>query len=93
MLRCAQTEAFACRALFLQELYKAQSDSGLLSEAADEAAAKLAEQRLQVQRERNQQVRAAQTHTLFQHAVLDKTPPAKNCMRRQHVINQPRRFN
>lgn len=79
--------------LALQELYKAQSDSGLLSEAADEAAAKVADQRLQVQREKQQQARAVQAHSLMVHAALDKTPPAKSIVRRMHIINQPRRFN
>jgi hypothetical protein len=77
----------------VQELYKAQSDSGLLSEAADEAAAKVSDQRLQVQREKQQQARAAQAHSLLAHAALDKTPPAKNIVRKMHIINQPRRFN
>lgn len=82
-----------CPCPVLQELYKAQSDSGLLSEAADEAAAKVSDQRLQVQREKQQQARAAQAHSLLAHAALDKTPPAKNIVRKMHIINQPRRFN
>lgn len=76
-----------------QQLYKAQSDSGLLSEAADEAAAKLASQQLVMRREKHEQGRAAQAHSLFAHATLDKTPAAKNVVRRMHMINQPRRFN
>lgn len=76
-----------------QQLYKAQSDSGLLSEAADEAAARLASQQLVLRRETHMQARYVQAHNLFEHAALDKTPPARNMLRRQHVINQPRRFN
>ena len=76
-----------------QQLYKAQSDSGLLTEAADEAAAKLASQQLVLRREKHEQARAVQAHSLFAHATQDKTPPAKNMMKRMHVINQPRRFN
>lgn len=76
-----------------QELNKAQSDSGLLSEAADEAAAMVASQQLQLRREKQQQARAVQAHAMMAHASLDKTPPAKNIIRRMHVINQPRRFN
>jgi hypothetical protein len=86
-------DSHTCPCRVLQELYKAQSDSGLLSEAADEAAAKVADQRLQVQREKQQQARAAQAHSLLAHAALDKTPPAKNIVRKMHIINQPRRFN
>lgn len=76
-----------------QQLYKAQSDSGLLSEAANEAAARLANQQMVLRREKHEQARAVQAHILFAHATLDKTPPVKNIMRRMHVINQPRRFN
>lgn len=77
----------------VQELDKAQSDSGLLSAAADEAAAKLASQQLELIRDKQQQARAVQSHTLFSHASLNKTPPARDVIRRMHVINQPRRFN
>jgi hypothetical protein len=77
----------------VQELDKAQSDSGLLSAAADEAAAKLASQQLELRRDKQQQARAVQSHTLFSHASLDKTPPARDVIRRLHIINQPRRFN
>jgi hypothetical protein len=77
----------------VQELDKAQSDSGLLSAAADEAAAKLASQQLGLMRDKQQQARAVQSHALFSHASLHKAPPARDMIRRMHVINQPRRFN
>jgi hypothetical protein len=77
----------------VQELYKAQSDSGLLQEAADAAAVKVANQQLQLQREKHQQARAVQAQSMLMQASRDKTPPARNAMRRMHVINQPRRFN
>lgn len=78
-----------------QQLFKAQSDSGLLSEAANEIAAKLASQQLELRREKEkqQQARAVQEHSLFvEHATLDKVP-VRNDVRRLHMINQPRRFN
>jgi hypothetical protein len=78
------------------ELYKAQSDSGLLSDAADGAAGELkAEQeaRALMTRDVHAQGRAAQAQRLFAHAALDRTPPARNVLRKMHVINQPRRFN
>lgn len=75
-----------------QQLFKAQSDSGLLSEAANEMAAKLASQQLELRREKQQQTRAVQQHSLFAHAALDKVP-VRNDVRRMRMINQPRRFN
>jgi hypothetical protein len=77
----------------VSELYKAQSDSGLLQEAADAAAVKVANQQLQLQRDKHQQARAVQAQSMLMQASRDKTPPARNAMRRMHVINQPRRFN
>jgi hypothetical protein len=77
----------------ISELYKAQSDSGLLQEVADAAAVKVANQQLQLQREKHQQARAVQAQSMLMQASRDKTPPARNAMRRMHVINQPRRFN
>lgn len=77
----------------VQELYKAQSSNGLLQEAADAAAAKVANQQLQLQREMHQQARAVQAQSMLEQASRDKNPPARNAMKRMHVINQPRRFN
>lgn len=76
-----------------QQLYKAQSDSGLLAEVTDQLASQQANQLMELTRDVHQQARAAQAHRLFSHAALDKTPVAKNVMKRMHVINQPRRFN
>lgn len=73
-----------------QQLYKAQSDSGLLSEVVDEMAAR---QVMQMAREKHEQARAAQAHSMYAHAAMDRTPAARGAVRRMHMINQPRRFN
>jgi hypothetical protein len=77
------------------QLLKAQSDAGMLNDAADEAAAKLLAQQLVKRRDAHLQSRLAQAHGMTtQHSAMDRAPPARNAgVKRMHMINQPRRFN
>lgn len=77
-----------------QELAKAQSDSGLLSEAADAAVGQLDAAVMERRFEVHAQARARQAHSRMEHAARDKMPAARNvAMHASKVINQPRRFN